>query len=392
MIGYGKQGKVLLDNIDPELMTISAICDISPSTNKGANDAGVTWHRDWRRMLEEERVEAVLIATPLSTHAEIATACLQAGKHVFCETAMAMDVVGCGQMLQAAEKSKRLLQIGYQDFYQPHYWAAYRNIVMKGVLGDVYTVEGAWHVATSGRVKTTSGTGNFDPRAWGYPSLDELLNWRLYRRYSKGMMTEHGGALVSLTNWFFDSVPVAVKASGGVFSYRDGRDVADHVFTTLEYPHSRTATISLIQSNGFEGSYIQFLGTKGTLIIGRDEALLFTEVGSRAAKVGALELKSSQPVLDTSASRSAEASSHSVLAGGETSEFAQGREAFQREIAAFCGAIRAHAPLRCDPVHAFEVARTSFAVDEAVEQNQHSGPQALNPFSRSRDIHEGMLV
>ena len=392
LIGCGTQGRLLLDNIDPDLMTIAAICDIRPSTRSDPKFANVKWHQDWRRMLEEERVEAMLIGTPLCTHADIASRCLQAGKHVFCETAMAIDVDGCRKMMQAAETSKRLLQIGYQGFYEPHYWAAYRDIVMKGVLGDVYTVEGAWHVASSGRANSTSDAENFQPSSWGYASLEELLNWRLYRRYSNGLMTEAGGALVSLINWFLNAAPVAVAATGGIFSYKDGRDVADHVFTTLQYPHGRTATISLIQSNGFEGSHVQFLGTRGTLIIGNDEALLFNEVGSQPSTVGVVELSKSKPVLDTSASRNEEASSHSVLAGGESSENASSTEALQREIAAFCGAVRAHAPLRSDPAHAFEVSRTCFAVDNAVERRMNPNFPALSALSRPREIGQETRV
>lgn len=74
-------------------------------------------------------------------------------------------------------------------------------------------------------------------------------------------------------------VPIAVQAKGGTYSYKDDRDVDDHVFATLEYPNGRTATLSVIQSNGFEASYTQFMGTNGTLIIGKDEALFFTEEG-----------------------------------------------------------------------------------------------------------------
>jgi hypothetical protein len=89
-------------------------------------------------------------------------------------------------MLEAAKRNKRLLAIGYQDYYQPLYWAAYHNIMMPGLLGDVYSVEAAWHNYSSGRLEGDPGAATFDPRPWGYASADELLNWRLFRRYSDG--------------------------------------------------------------------------------------------------------------------------------------------------------------------------------------------------------------
>ncbi len=98
---------------------------------------------------------------------------------MFCETAMSMDVNGCDQMIQTSQKSRRILHIGYQDFYEPAYWAAYRNIVKQGLLGEVYSVEAACHTSDSGRVVNEPSGASFDPTPWGYSSPEHLLNWRL---------------------------------------------------------------------------------------------------------------------------------------------------------------------------------------------------------------------
>jgi predicted dehydrogenase len=385
LIGYGKQGRMLRTCMDADLINLVAICDIRPASEADkAASAGVRWYQDWRRLLKEERIEAVLIATPLWTHAEIATACLKAGMHVLCETAMARDAIGCRQMMDAAKKSGRLLAIGYQDYYERLYWAAYHNIMKQGILGEVYTIEAAWHSYNSGRVENDAGAASFDPRPWGYASLEQLLNWRLYRQHSDGLMAEWGGALVSLTNWFLDAVPVAVQATGGIYSYKDGRDVNDHVYATLEYPNGRTATLSLIQFNGLEGSYTQFMGTKGTLILGKDEALLFAENESSHATVGVAKLNGSQAVMDASASRNEEASNHSVLAGGGSGGQGDSTAAFENEIAGFCGAIRTRAPLRCNAEHAYDSALTCFAVNDAIRQNKRLSLQGLQAIHQPR--------
>ena len=390
LIGYGKQGRTLQSSIAPDLMDIIAICDIKPLAKDDTPQLqGAKWYQDWRRLLQEQPVEAVLIATPPCSHAEIASACLDAGKHVFCETAMSIDVKGYQQMTQASQKSRLVLHIGYQDFYEPAYWAAYRNIVKQGLLGEVYSVETACHTSNSGRLLSEPGTMNFNPLPWGYSSPEQLMNWRLYRRYSGGLMGESGGALVSLINWFLEDVPVAVQAKGGTYIYRDGRDVEDHIFATLEYSKGRTATLSVIQSNGFEESYTQFMGTKGTLIIDKDEALLFNEEGSRQAAVRAAKMNASQPVIDTSASRSEEASSHSSLVQGTYSGQVGSAEAFQRELAAFCGSIRTGAPLRCSPQHACDVALTCLTVNDAIQKESLLHPRELQASSHSEAL--GML-
>jgi len=73
---------------------------------------------------------------------------------------------------------------GYQDYYEPLYWAAYHNIFKQGILGDVYAIEAARHSYNSGRVESEPDAVSFDPRPWGYASMEQLLNWRLYRQYS----------------------------------------------------------------------------------------------------------------------------------------------------------------------------------------------------------------
>jgi predicted dehydrogenase len=384
LIGYGRQGKLIHSCIDPEVMNLVAASEIRPTTGAELELAArPAWYQDWRRMLQQEQIEAVIIATPLWTHTEIATACLEARKHVFCETAMAKDAAGCQQMLEASKRNKRLLVIGYQDYYQPLYWAAYHNIIKQGLIGDVFSTEAAWHSSSSGRMEVEPDGAPFDPRPWGYASADELFNWRLFRRYSNGIMAEQGGRLVSLANWFLDATPTAIQATGGIYSYKDGRDVDDHVYATLEYPNGRTATISLIQSNGLEGTYIQFMGTKGTLIIGNDEALLFAEEKSRPTKVEAAKLNGSRPLLDASASRSEEASNHSLLTRGGNSEEGSGMAAYQMEISAFCGSIRTGAPLRCSALRAFDVDRACFAVDDAIEQGRRVRVEGMGSSKQS---------
>jgi len=365
LIGYGRQGRLLHSCVDAGAVSIVAISDIQPRTSIAADvDAGIAWYQDWRRMLQQEQLEAVIIATPLWTHAEIAIACLEARRHVLCETAMAMDTGECRRMIEASERNKRLLVIGYQHLFHSVYRSAYQNIVKEGLLGGVYSIEAAWHSYTSGRLQAGPGTPPFDPRPWGYASVDDLLNWRLFQRYSNGLVSERGSGLISLTNWYLDALPTAVQAHGGIYSYNDGRDVDDHVFATLDYPNGRTVTLSLIQSNGFERSYTQFMGTKGTLIIGDDEALLFTEDKGSPTKVEAAKLRGGQTVLDASASRSEEATSHSSLTQAGNS--GDGTEAYRQEVSAFCGSIRTGARLPESAEHALEVARTCAAVGESM--------------------------
>src|SRR5712691_8533668 len=139
VIGVGAQGRVHVDNVDPAYADIRAFCDINPASLAKADQILVKKGRpaprhyvEWRDMLQHEDIEAVIMAPPLWMHAEIASGCLEAGKHVLCEKMMAWDAAGCDQMMNAARNSGRILEIGYQRNYNPIYQAAYEGIIKPG--------------------------------------------------------------------------------------------------------------------------------------------------------------------------------------------------------------------------------------------------------------------
>ena len=109
IIGAGGEGKVLLGQCRKEFINLKAVCDINPKHRAQASESLVKQgyakpqeYEDWRDMLLKEDLEAVIIATPLWTHADIAVGCLDAGKHVLCEKMMAWDIPSCHRMLDAS--------------------------------------------------------------------------------------------------------------------------------------------------------------------------------------------------------------------------------------------------------------------------------------------------
>jgi predicted dehydrogenase len=141
----------------------------------------------------------------------------------------------------------------------------------------------------------------------------------MYKKYSGGLMAELGSHQISVCNWFFDSAPEAVYASGGIHQYKDGREVSDHIYVTYDYPQGRTVTFSSIQSNKFDHYYEQIMGTKGTLILlGEKEAMLFNEDDGKEANVAVkstnmeVSKQTSSPVMDASESRRSDAAGRTV--------------------------------------------------------------------------------
>src|SRR6476659_9184741 len=217
LVGTGDMGKGLLNQYQREFCDLKALCDVNPKRRAAMVQMMVEkgWPKpneydDWQQMLQKEDLEAVHIATPLWTHKEIAVGSLDAGKHVLCEKMMAKSAAECQAMIDAAAKNKRVLEIGYQRYYNPVYQAAYTNIIKQGMLGDIYHVRLQWHRNSSWRKTEDAPAPNFDPSRWGYPDWDHLLNWRMYRKYSEGLLCELGSHQVNATSWFLDSAPEAV--------------------------------------------------------------------------------------------------------------------------------------------------------------------------------------
>ena len=372
-VGVGAQGRVLLTNSDPAFADVRALCDINPASLAKAdeiiarrNAPPARHYVEWREMLEKEDLEAVIMAPPLWMHADIAGGCLDAGKHVLCEKMMAWDVAGCERMKTAAEKNGRVLEIGYQRNYNPMYQAAYQGVIRPEQLGDIYHVRLAWHRNANWRRQGAKPTPDYDASRWGYPTFDHLWNWRLYWRYSKGLLAELASHQVNVANWFFGAVPSAVSAVGGLYRFKDGaREVYDHVYATFEYPGGRTATFSSIESNAFDDYYEAFFGTKGTLILRHERDALLFEEGSEAARATTVELspKNAGPALDASESRPANAPSTTASrnVGG-----ADRPSATRFEIAGFCEAIRVGKPLACGPERAMHSARACIMANDSI--------------------------
>jgi predicted dehydrogenase len=369
-IGVGGQGRTLLRNTDAGFTEVRALCDVNPKHLEAADailreakKPPARHYQDWKEMLQKEDIEGVVMAPPLFLHAEMASTCLEAGKHVLCEKMMAWDEAGCRRMQEAAQRSGKLLEVGYQRFYNPVYQAAYEGIVKAGVLGEVYHARLAWHRNGNWR-RTEEPPPGFDPTRWGYPSWEHLVNWRLYWKYSKGLLAELASHQVNISNWFFGAVPEAVCGSGGVYRFKDGREVEDHVYATFDYPGGRTAVFSTIESNAFDDYYEMFMGTKATLILRREvDALLFEEGGGSRTGVEVTAMGAG-PALESSETKPESAGGR---AGGSAVTAVERPASYRLEVSEWSAAVRVGRPLRCGPDKAIGSAVACLAANRAVQ-------------------------
>ena len=261
VIGTGGRGAYHLDhfkNVDGGRCV--AICDIDDANlKKGlekAPDKPATY-KDYRELLSRKDIDAVVVATPLYTHFPITKDALLAGKHVFCEKSLVFlpqEVHELRQMV--AERPKQTMQVGLQRRYSEFYQTA-KQMVQKGMIGEVTHVYAQWH---------RSGLG----RTWTPPA------WRAFKKYSGGLVGELGSHQIDIADWMFDSHPEFVTGVGGIDHFKDGRDVYDNVQLIFKYPKGQRLTASYISTNKhlslFQGTRTEF----GEMIMGKDGTIEIT--------------------------------------------------------------------------------------------------------------------
>jgi len=279
VIGAGGQGSSLIRSLAqvPNAL-ISHICDIfEPNRNKGVNLAGsqpkpIT---DYRKLLEGKDADAVVIATPLHMHYEIANAAFEAGKHVFVEKTMMYSMKQCDLIARAVgAHPSRVFQVGHQHRFDP----VIRKVVdmsRDGALGKVTHIRCMWH--RNGDWRRPVPKVNFDPSGWGYPDLEHLINWRMYKRYSGGLMCELGSHMIEICNLIVGAMPATVTGIGGIDYWKDGRETYDNVTVVYSYPEGQKASFSSTTTNAHDGEHLVIMGTEGTIEMGWDKALYFRE-------------------------------------------------------------------------------------------------------------------
>jgi predicted dehydrogenase len=311
-------------------------------------------YRDYRALLDRKEIEAVVIATPLHLHAPISIDAMQAGKHVFCEKAIAYSMDQAKAMARTARETKRILQIGHQRHYNPIYHQAYQ-LIQEGAIGRITHVRARWH-----------RNGNWR-RPVNDPKFERLLNWRLYKEYSHGLLTELASHQTDVINWFLGSYPIAVMGTGGIDYWKDGREVYDNVEVIYEYPNGVKVVYTSITANAYDGYGEWFMGDKGTIVLTEEnKGLLFRE--PRAGKLEWEDDASTVQVDGRTAITLQARPTRRAQTQGEQLNYGTNRNAYYLELEHFCQCVRTGETPRCTAEQAIPALATVLLAEEAIER------------------------
>ena len=210
MIGVGKRGNAHLTRlVERSDVTVGAVCDTDPSARDTAQSAAQAddprSYADYRELLRQEDIDAVLIATPCYLHAEMSAAALEAGKHVFCEKPLAISADQVKLVLDAARKSNAVFQIGQQSRSSPHMQGVVREIHESGLIGTPLVIKAQRHSTPSRPGTRREGGSGLQRRFPGWYNDVEL---------SGDLIVENSIHNLDVCNWLAGSRPVSVYGHG----------------------------------------------------------------------------------------------------------------------------------------------------------------------------------
>lgn len=204
-------------------------------------------YSDFRRVLERNDVDAVLVATPDHWHANITILACEAGKHVYVEKPLAHNVHEGRAMVTAARRHDRVVQVGTQHRSAPHYREV-QEIVQSGGLGEVHFVrvwnyfnmlpDGIGRAADSGVPAGTDWEMYLGPaprRPYNAKRIGATFRW--FWDYAGGTITDFGVHRFDTVHQVMGAdTPLTVSASGGRYTLRDMGEMPDTLQVTWEYP------------------------------------------------------------------------------------------------------------------------------------------------------------
>jgi predicted dehydrogenase len=276
VIGCGDRGQGILSVLQ-ELkgsFQVTAICDVLDfrieDSKKYINTADAKIYKDYRSLLDDKNVQAVVIATPLNSHYIIAADALKAGKHVYLEKAMTYNSDQAIDLVKLSRRNPKLvLQVGHQYRYTPLYFQV-KDMISKGYLGDVTQIDCRWDRNWNWRRKVPQGY------------TDEQINWRMYKKYSGGLPAELLSHQMDFINWAFDTHPDEVMGTGGIDHYRDGRETFDNVQAILRYNQKgMIGNFGATCGNAKEGYIFKIKGTKGMISLLPHDGVFYPEAETK---------------------------------------------------------------------------------------------------------------
>ncbi len=245
IIGYGDEGKALRESstfFKDEVRHVAVsdiwgrnkragVGQISASGQGGGEDGKTcTGYDDAEEMIKNEDLDCIIVATPDFSHHHYSIMGLEAGLDVYCEKLMSNDIEKARDMVKAQRATNKLLQIGHQRRSNPRYLHVKNEILndKNNLLGWITHMSAQWNRSRGGSVPREIPQGKdalsddilkkygFNGGAMG---MFEFRNWRMYKKFGGGIISDLGAHQIDIFNWLLDTTPNSIFAQGGTDYY-----------------------------------------------------------------------------------------------------------------------------------------------------------------------------
>jgi predicted dehydrogenase len=277
---------------------VVAVCDVYEKRKRAAAELHKAKpYSDYRELLNNSDIDAVVIATPDHWHARMAMDAMDHGKDVYLEKPMVHTNEEARDLVNTVKETKRILQVGSQTTSADMWWKA-KKAIADGMIGQMIESQGSYHRNSLEGEWNYPIDANAGPegkgedyidwnmwlghqyklapkRAW---DADRFFRFRKYWDYSGGIATDLFYHVVAPLNicWSEPQFPAKVNGSGGIYVFKDEREVPDTFHLMAEYAKGHSLVLSSTMANS---QHIPGLirGHEGTIIMvdhGRFESMV----------------------------------------------------------------------------------------------------------------------
>lgn len=289
LLGTGARAHQLIDAaLATRDIEIVSLCDAyAGRAERGKARAGgaATIANDYRAILDDRSVDAVVIVTPDHWHRRMVLDALGAGKDVYVEKPMTYAVDEGREIMAAVARTQRVVQVGSQGPSSMRERQA-REIVRSGRLGQVTLVRAAFNRNSAGGAwlypippDATPQTVDWQRFLGSAPArpfdLERFFRWRCYWDYSGGLAGDLFVHLVTTIHYVLDAkMPAHVVAAGATHRWKATHEVPDTIDAILTYPEGFTVNLSCTLNSSIGSDDVQIMGTKGALTL--NDGVTFT--------------------------------------------------------------------------------------------------------------------
>ncbi|WP_266362941.1 Gfo/Idh/MocA family protein [Tellurirhabdus rosea] len=283
---YGKSDLFRLIQVAP--VEVVALCDVDKNMLEAAGKLVSQRQKsgkvpklygDYRKMLDENKMDIVLIGTPDHWHALQTIDALKSGAHVYVQKPISVDVMEGEAMVAAARKYNKVVQVGTQRKSTPHLIDAKKKIVETGLLGKVAHVEMCcyFHMRANGNPETQAVPAFLDYEMWTgpaplrpYDGLPHIRWWRTFNEYGNGIMGDMCVHMLDTVRWMLGlGWPKKISSTGGVYVQKEGKsNIADTQTAVFEYDNLNCVWTHRSWGTPANADYpwsLTIYGDKGTL-------------------------------------------------------------------------------------------------------------------------------